>query len=163
MNKPTISMIAAIGKRRELGKDNKLLWSIPEDMTRFKHLTKNHVVIMGQKTYESVGKALPYRFNIILSNDPSFSPSDCRVVNSIEKALKVAVEQEKSEIFVIGGGQIYKQLMPYADKLYLTEIDASKEADTYFPKFANFKIREEIGSGTFQGIKYKFVEYKKNA
>lgn len=156
-------MIAAIGKNRGLGKNNKLLWSIPEDMTRFKHLTKNHVVIMGQKTYESIGKALPYRFNIILSDDTNFSPSDCRVVNSIEKALKVAVEQEKSEIFVIGGGQTYKQLIPYANKLYLTEIDAVADADTYFPEFSDFKIHKEVGSGIFQGIKYKFMEYKKNA
>lgn len=154
-------MIAAIGKKRELGKNNKLLWEIPEDMSRFKHLTKNHVVIMGQKTYESIGKALPYRFNIILSDDVNFSPSDCRVVTSIENALKVAGEQEKEEVFVIGGGQIYKLFLPHADKLYLTEIAATAKADTFFPDFSDFKVKVEVGSGEFGAIKYKFYEYEK--
>jgi len=163
MNKPTISMIAAIGKKRELGNKNGLLWSIPEDMARFKHLTKNHVVIMGQKTYESIGKALPFRFNIILSDDVNFGPSDCRVVNSIENALKVANEQEKDEVFVIGGGQIYNQFLPHADKLYLTQISATKKADTFFPDFSDFKVKTEMGSGEHEGIKYKFLELRRDA
>jgi dihydrofolate reductase len=163
MNKPVISMIAAIGKKRELGNKGQLLWSIPEDMSRFKHLTKNHVVIMGQKTYESIGKALPFRFNIILSDDIAFGPSDCRVVNSIENALKVASEQEKDEVFVIGGGQIYKQLIEHADKLYLTLIDATTKADTFFPDYSEFKVSTEVGSGVNNGMKYKFMELTRDA
>lgn len=158
MKQPEISIIAAIGKNRELGKDNKLLWSLPEDMARFKLLTKNHAVIMGQKTYESIGKALPERFNIVLSNDQNFHPSDSVVVGSIDEALRVAKENEEKEVFVIGGGQVYKQFMQYADRLYLTLIDAVAEADTYFPEFESFKITKQTGSGESGGVGYKFLE-----
>jgi len=164
MKKPIISMIACIGKNGELGKNNKLLWDIPEDMRRFKNLTVGHVVIMGQNTFESIGKALPSRINIILTRDEKFKPSDCKVCYSVGQAMEEANIAEKKEIFIIGGGQIYKQFAPFSDKLYLTVVDQGADADTFFPQYDDFKICNEDGGGqTASGIKYKFLELKRNA
>ena len=108
MNKPIISIIAAVAeKNRAIGKDNKLLWHIPEDLKHFKNLTAGHVVIMGQKTFESLGKPLPNRTNIIISNNSDFNPQNVIAARSIEESLKKAKQIEKEEIFICGGGAIY--------------------------------------------------------
>jgi dihydrofolate reductase len=164
MKDPKISIIAAIGENRELGKNNKLLWDIPEDMKRFRELTKGHVVIMGRKTYESIGHPLPKRINIIVTRDkkkflsshPELdSGSDSGqarmttgfVCQSLEEAIELAksltthysLPTTNDEIFIIGGGQIYEQGIKYADKLYLTIVEGKFVADTFFPGYSEFK------------------------
>jgi dihydrofolate reductase len=158
-----ISIIAIIGKNRELGKDNKLLWDVPEDMRRFKELTQGHAVIMGRKTYESIGKKLEGRNNIVITENKNYEAKGCTVVCSIKKAIEYAQEMDREEVFIIGGAQIYEQALPYADKLYLTVVDKEAEADTYFPDYSEFdKVIKEEKKETEDGIKYKFVELKRN-
>lgn len=161
MQNPKISIIAAIGKNRELGKDNRLLWNIPEDMQRFKKLTSNHAVIMGQKTFESIGKSLPNRTNIVLSRDPDFAPADCVIVDSIDQAIDEAKKVENNEIFFIGGGSVYEQALSLANKLYLTLIDDAQEADTFFPDYSTFAKKRKVGGGNSNGIKFEFWEMQK--
>lgn len=157
-----ISIIAAIGKNRELGRNNKLLWHIPEDLKRFKKITQGHPVIMGRKTYQSIGKVLPNRVNIIITRDKnlSISPSSY-VANSLEKAINIAQTKDSDEIFIIGGGQIYEQAMKYTDKLYLTIVEGEHEADTYFPDYSEFKKIVLIKKGESAWYKYTFLELEK--
>lgn len=162
MNKPKISIIAVIGKNRELGKNNKLLWRIPEDMKRFRELTMGHVVIMGRKTFESIGRPLPNRTNIIITHDSKFRFEEGIVCHSIEEALRQAqgkLTSQDEEIFVIGGGQVYEQAMPYASKLYLTLVGAeAKDADTFFPDYSEFKKVVSLQKGESGELKYTFFE-----
>lgn len=153
-----ISIIVAISKDGGIGKDNKLLWQIPEDLKRFRETTKGHAVIMGRKTFESIGKVLPGRTNIIITHNSSLRILDAIVVSSLEDALNKAKEVEKEEAFVIGGGQIYKQAISLADKLYLTIVNTVKEADTFFPDYSDFKKVTNKGGGEWQGYKYRFEE-----
>lgn len=157
-----ISIIAAIGKHRELGKANALLWNIPEDMRHFRELTTGHAVIMGQKTYESIGRPLPNRINIILSQDASFQAMGCVVCHSLDEAFGMAQEIEKKEVFVIGGGSIYAQTMTRADRLYLTLVEGEFEADVFFPEYAQFsKVVHERTSGD-DSYEYAFVVLEKD-
>lgn len=168
MDRPTISIIAAIGENRELGKDNKLLWHIPEDLKRFKELTLNHPVIMGRKTCESIGRALPRRVNIVVTRDKNYQMEGCLMVHSLEEAIELASDKPatayamagKKEIFIIGGGQIYQQAISIADKLYLTVIKGKYEADTFFPDYSRFKTI--ISQKTFEDNSYNctFLELK---
>jgi dihydrofolate reductase len=131
-----ISIIAAIGKNNEIGKKNALLWALPADMKHFRDLTRGHTVIMGQKTFESIGLPLPNRRNIALTQDNSFKPQGVEVAHSLEELEKLLKETGKpdEEVFIIGGGQIYKLFINKADKLYTTRVDAEfPDADTYFP------------------------------
>lgn len=153
-----ISLIAAIGKNRELGYKNDLVWKIPEDIEFFKRTTMGHSVVMGQRTYESIGHPLPKRKNIILSRDKGFKVEDCLVVGSVEEALMAAGE---GEIFIIGGGQVYSQTIGLADRLYLTMIDKDSKADTFFPPFDQFEQSQNLGSGEFKGVKYSFLIFKR--
>lgn len=134
-------MIVIVGKNREIGYKNKLLWDIPEDMAKFKKLTTEHVVVMGDKTFESIGKPLPNRINIIVTKDKNYKiPKGCFIAHSIEEAKTKAEELDnKGEFFIIGGGTIYKLFLPLADKLYITEVDDAPEADTFFPDYSDFK------------------------
>jgi len=129
----TISLIAAIGKNNELGKGNNLLWKMPADMEYFKKTTSGHPVIMGRKTFESIGKPLTNRQNIVITRDKTYIRDGVSVIHSLEEALEQS--RDKQEIFIIGGAEIYKQTMPIADKLYITHIEAEdKNADTFFPE-----------------------------
>lgn len=130
-----LSIIAAIGKNNELGKGNDLLWHMPEDMKHFRELTRGHSVIMGRKTFESLPNGpLPNRRNIIITRDKNYKKENTEVVNSIEEAISLFKNIDE-EVFIIGGGEIYKQAMEYADKLYITHIEArDKEATTFFPE-----------------------------
>ncbi len=152
MRKPTISIIAALGERtRVIGRDNGLLWKIQGDLPRFKVLTMGHPIIMGRKTYESIGKALPGRTNIIITRNPDFSALGGETAKSFKDALEVARQAVGSdEIFVIGGGQIYSEGLPFVDRLYLTLVDSDEPGDTYFPEYANdFEVvKKEEGSPT---------------
>ncbi len=156
-----INLIAAIGRSRELGKDNKLLWNIPEDMKRFKNLTTGHPVIMGRATFQSIGRPLPGRTNIIITRDKNFQAKRCEVVHSIEEGIELAKSKDKNEIFIIGGGQIYAQAIKYTDKLYLTIVEGKFDADTYFPDYTEFKTvinKEEKKDNKY---KYTFLELVK--
>lgn len=130
-----LSIIAAIGKKNELGKSNKLIWQLPDDLKRFKELTSGHPVIMGRKTFESIGRILPNRINIIITTNPNFIANGAIIVKSLTEAIAKATEDTDGEVFVIGGGMIYAEALPIADKLYLTHIDTEfPDADTFFPE-----------------------------
>lgn len=148
-----LSLIAIIGKNRELGKDNKLIWNIPSDLKRFRQITNGHPVIMGRKTYESIGHPLPVRQNIVISSNPSFSVEGVVLVRSFDEAIDVAKQSPGSEeIFVIGGGNVYAQAINRADRLYLTVVDAAAAADTFFPDYSRFSkvvFRKEQQSDGF--------------
>lgn len=158
MKKARVSAIAAItAKDRGLGKDNRLLWKIPEDMAHFKKTTLGHPVITGRKNFESMGRALPGRMNIIVTRDRTYRKENCVVVNSIEGAIEKARMLDNEEVFIIGGGEIYKAALPYTDRLYLTVIEGEREADVFFPDYAEFtkKISEE--KHEHDNIPYAFV------
>ena len=157
-----ISIICIIAKNRAIGYRNKLLYNIPEDMEHFRKITSGHTVIMGQKTYESIGRPLPERVNIVISNEPNFTATGCLVCHSIEETLKLAGGGKKQEIFIIGGGMVYKQFIDLADKLYLTVVDHEPEqADTFFPDYSQFTKVIKQEDHKYQGLKFKFVELTK--
>lgn len=171
-----VSMIAAIGKNNELGKDNTLLWDMPRDMQYFRDTTRGHTVIMGRKTFESIGFPLPNRQNIVVTRDMNYRPKGVDVVHSLEEGLRLAAleqgkhfeeKQEETEIFIIGGGELYRQGMHFAHKLYLTRIDGDFEgADTHFPDVGpEWKeiSRIEHGPDAENKFPHTFLIYKKTA
>jgi dihydrofolate reductase len=159
MNKPKISIISCVAKNRVIGKDNKLLFNLPEDLKHFKKITMGHPIIMGLNTFKSIGRPLPGRLNVILSPD-SINIEGCTVVNSIEDAIQVASKEDGIEIFFIGGGMVYKSAIELADRLYLTVVDAEPEADTFFPDYSDFNkiISEEMLETDKYKIKYVTLE-----
>ncbi len=164
MKKPTISIIAALGKdTRVIGSNGKIPWHIPEDFKRFKALTMGHVIIMGRKTYESIGKPLPGRINIIISRNPDFkAPTECIIAHSLTEALEVARKIEKDEIFIIGGQSVYEEALPLADKLYLTLVETKVGGDTFFPDYTSFtKIIKKIKNNPSNELSYTFIELEK--
>ena len=142
-----ISIIVAVGRNREIGFKNKLLWDLPEDMAHFKKITTGHVVILGDRTFESIGKPLPNRTSIVITLKTDYqAPDGCFVVHSIDEAIAKARELDpKGEVFVIGGATIYRLFLPHTEKLYITEVDDAPEADTFFPDYSEFSkiISEE--------------------
>ncbi|EGQ8098658.1 diacylglycerol kinase [Vibrio parahaemolyticus] len=130
-----ISMIAAMADNRVIGKDNQMPWHLPADFAWFKRCTMGKPVVMGRKTYDSIGRPLPGRLNIVISRDESLNIEGVTTVTSIEKALKAAGDVE--EVMIIGGGAIYASCLPMANKLYVTHIDAVVEGDTQFPDWGN--------------------------
>jgi dihydrofolate reductase len=128
----TFSLIAGIGRNNELGKDNQLLWKLPADMKHFRDTTSGHAVVMGRKTFESIGHALPNRRNIVITRDLNYTHEGVEVVHSIAEAIALFSESDE-EVFNIGGAEIYRLALPYTDKLYMTHIDADFDADTFFP------------------------------
>ena len=160
-----ISLIAAIGKNNELGKNNTLVWDMPTDLKYFRNKTKGHTVIMGRKTFESIGHPMPNRQNIVITRDKNYASSGIDVVHSLDEALKLAPKTEK-EIFIIGGTEIFKIAMNIADRLYITHIDAEdKEADTFFPEIIpvvwNEVSREEHKKDKSNPYDYTFSVYEK--
>jgi dihydrofolate reductase len=157
-------MIAALGKNRVIGKDNRLLWHIPDDLRRFKRLTMNHVVIMGRKTFESIllitRDPLPGRTKIVITRNWVYN--DALAAPSVQDALYMAHGTEYHEIFVIGGARVYEQILPEADRLYLTLIDDEKDGDVFFPAYEKVFTRivaEE--AHTWKGISYRWVDLEK--
>lgn len=135
-----VSIVVAIAQNNAIGKNNQLLWHLPKDLKHFKDITSGHTVIMGRKTYESVGKPLPNRRNIIITRQ-NIVIDGCEVVNSIEEALKLCTGE--TEVFIVGGAEIYKQAMALTDRIYLTIVHQEFDADTYFPE-----IKETIWKET---------------
>lgn len=156
-----ISMIASVGKNRELGIDNHLIWKIPRDMKFFRDTTMGHKVIMGRKTYESLPGYLPGREMIVL--DFNKVEGNVSTMYSVEEVLDNYLDSPE-EVFIIGGTSIYKQFIKYATRLYLTEIDESCHlADVYFPEFNKRNwSREVITSGEWENIKFTMCKYTKN-
>lgn len=166
MPKPSVALICAMTQERVIGKDNALPWKISEDLQRFKALTVGKPVIMGRKTYESLGKALPLRTNLVMTRQEDFKPSDSIVVSTLGEALQVANticrHSKAEEIMVIGGGEIYRQALPVADTVYATIIDDHCiKGDTFFPELGEDWY---MTSGDFHNgsPSYTFVTLKKD-
>ena len=152
-----VSIIAAVSENGVIGVDNKLPWYIPDDLKRFKKLTKGNVVIMGRKTYESIGKPLPDRLNIVITRNKSLTIPGCIVVNSIAQAIKKAGNDK--EIFIIGGGEIYNSGMTYAKRIYLTKVHQEVKGDTTFPEIDTGFGWSEISREEKEGFSYITYEY----
>ncbi|MDP3965702.1 MAG: dihydrofolate reductase [bacterium] len=172
MKKPLITAVVAIGRNRELGKNDKLLWHIPDDLKRFKRLTLGHPIIMGRKTFESIvghiGGPLPDRTNIVVTRQSDYIDLVGRygnqvvIVRSVEEGIEKAKTLDSAEIHIGGGAEVYKQAFPYIDKLYLTIIDDEKEADTFFPPYEHMftkKVFEE--SHEWNGLHYKWIDLER--
>jgi dihydrofolate reductase len=162
-----ISLIAAIGKNLALGKDGQLLWSIPEDLKRFKQLTDGHPVIMGRKTWESLPerfRPLPNRTNIVVSRDSSYEATGAVVATSLVEAFEKALSAfGAEEVFVIGGAQIYTEALPFATRLYLTAINEEKEGDVFFPEYKN-EFTKFISETThdWNGLEYTWTDLERD-
>ena len=130
-----ISMIAAMAHDRVIGLDNQMPWHLPADLAHFKRVTLGKPVLMGRKTFESIGRPLPGRRNLVISRNPDYRADGVEVIDSVEAALALLAGSDVAELMVIGGGHLYGQLLPRADRLYLTRIDLAVEGDTRFPAF----------------------------
>ena len=152
-----INIVAAVGKNLELGKDGGLIFDIPNDLKYFKKLTLGHTVVMGRRTYESIGKALSDRRNVVITSS-NIEDRNIIVMHNYEEVFELT-----GEIFIIGGESIYRLFLPYADNLYLTEVDASYDkADTFFPFFdKELYDKEIIGIEEENNLKYSYVRYRK--
>lgn len=138
-----ISLIAALAKNNVIGKENDLVWRLPDDFRRFKRLTSDHYILMGRKTFESLGTPLPNRTHIVITRNLDYKvPEGHYLFESVEKAFIFCQKMNVDHLYVIGGGEIYKQTLPIADELVLTEVDANPSGDTYFPVFdkKNWKV-----------------------
>ena len=157
------SIIAAVGQKNELGKQGGLCFNIPGDLKYFKKVTKGHTVVMGANTFFSLPKMLPGRKHLVLCNDGQKFPEEVTVFNSLEDLFKEYPLDSKEEIFVIGGGRIYAEFIKYADKMYLTEVNATDDdADTFFASFnKDLYTREVVGKGEDNDLTYDFVVYTK--
>lgn len=151
-----INIIVAMSKNRVIGDSNTLIWHLPEDLKRFRQLTTGNTIVMGRKTYESIGKPLPNRRSIIITRDPDYSVEGCEVVNSLEEALLLS----NSDCFIIGGGEIYRQVIDIADRIYLTLINKEFEGDTSFPELKDWV---EISYEDFDNddFEYSFIQYER--
>ncbi|WP_226530521.1 dihydrofolate reductase [Metabacillus niabensis] len=159
-----ISLIVAMDKYRLIGRDNQLPWHLPQDLAYFKKVTMNHKIIMGRKTFESIGRPLPGRENIIVTRDSTYSQEGCTILHSIDEILELSSRSDE-ELFVIGGAEIFKEILPVSDRLYITEIDDEFEGDTYFPDRKETewkKISVEKGTKDAKNpYDFEFVVYEK--
>lgn len=142
-HRPCLALIVAMSENGVIGHHNRLPWHLPADLRHFKRLTIGKPVIMGRKTYESIGKPLPERTNIIITHDNHFQATSCVVVNSIEAALKAATLTNSEEIFIIGGAALYKQMLPLIQRIYLTMIHHIFAGDAYFPELNSTEWEEK--------------------
>jgi dihydrofolate reductase len=172
MNNPKISLVAALSENGVIGKGNQLPWHISADLQHFKKITSGHPVIMGRKTYESMGRLLPNRTNIIITRDLDYSVEGAVIVHSLEQAIEeggkvlsikyqVSSIENKNEVFIIGGGQIFEQAISIADKLYLTLVHTKIEGDAFFPDYTEFIheiSRQEVEEN---GLHFTFLELER--
>lgn len=156
-----VSIIVAVAENNVIGKDNKLIWHLPADLKFFKSLTMGHHMIMGRKTFESIGKALPGRTSIVVTHQPSYHAEGCIVVNSIKEAF--AKISNDSEVFIIGGDAIFKQSLAFTSKIYFTRIHHSFEGDTFFPELNEneweLKERTDFAPDEKNEYPYSFCTY----
>ena len=167
-----VSLIVAMDKNRGIGKNNDLMWHLPNDMRFFKETTAHHLVVMGRKNYDSIPekyRPLPNRKNIILTRNSSFEAKDCDVFNSLGDALSAYANEAEKTIFIIGGGQIYTLALEegVVDEMFITHIDGDYDADTFFPEFDNSEWRKELlfrqeiddrHKNSFEVFRYTFVK-----
>ncbi len=158
-----LSLIAAVSKNNVLGKDNQLIWHLPADLRHFKNITSGHTIIMGRKTFDSIGKPLPNRRNIVVTRQRDFQPEGCEVFNNLQRAIDACIGEE--EAFIVGGAEIYKQSMDAADKIYLTRIDKLFEGDAFFPEFSLSEWRlskyERHHADEKNQYEYSFSEFER--
>lgn len=156
-----ISIIVACSENNVIGKDNGLIWRLSNDLKRFKALTTGHAIVMGRKTFESIGRPLPNRRNIILSKNLE-AMDGCEIMRSADEVLEFAKSTDE-ELFIIGGGQVYEQFLPFADKLYLTLVHTEAEGDTFFPALNRDEwtevARESFKADEKNEFDYEFVDY----
>ncbi len=139
-----ISLVVAVAENGVIGKDNQLLWKLSADLKRFKAITSNHYILLGRKTFESIGKPLPYRTSLIISRNYACDFENCYVFKTINEAIVFAAQQNQEEIFVIGGGEIYSQTLPLANRIHLTLVHTEIEGDTYFDyDESNWKVKHK--------------------
>jgi dihydrofolate reductase len=158
-----ISIVVAISENHVIGKDNKLLWHLPNDLKHFKEITTGHTVIMGRKTYDSVGKPLPNRRNIIITRQP-VTIAGCEVVNSIEAAIELCAGE--NEVFIVGGAEIYKQAIKLTDRIYLTIVHKNFDGDSFFPEI-NKNEWKEVSREDYEPdhknlLPYSFITLERN-
>ncbi len=160
-----VSAIVAVAKNNVMGKDNDIPWYLPADLKYFKATTLNRHIIMGRKTFQSIGRPLPKRTNIVITRQPFFIASGCLTSHSVEHALSLAHDNGEEEAFIIGGGQIYEMSMPYWDRLYLTEVDLEIDGDVFFPKINfdewNLKVNDLHEADEKNEHPYTFKIYEK--
>ena len=159
-----ISLIVAMASNRVIGHNNQMPWHLSADLKRFKKITLGSTIVMGRKTFESIGRPLPGRINIIISRTPSYKPEGCMVVNSVESALEAGC-QTAERIFVIGGSTLYESFLPVADTLFITQINKVFEGDTFFPKINDQQWalveREDIDDDPDVTFGYSFLKLEK--
>ena len=159
-----INIVVAKASNNVIGAKNDLIWHLPNDLKHFKSLTSGHPIIMGRKTYESLGRPLPNRTNIVVTRDQNWNAEGIEIVSSLSKAIEVA-KTIADDIYVIGGGNIYKQAMEFTDILYITEVHHEFDGDTYFPEIDNDEWeeveREDFKKDEEHPYAYSFVTYKK--
>ncbi len=157
-----ISLIAAIAQNNAIGLNNQLIWHLPTDLLFFKKTTLNCTIIMGRKTFDSIGKALPKRKNIIITSNLNFNAPGCLVVKNLQEAIAQA---DSEEVFIVGGASIYEQSMPIADKMYITHVHHTFEADTFFPeidaKLWNITSKEDHFKDEKHAYDFSIVTYEK--
>lgn len=163
MSSPRIALIAAVARNGAIGKDNALLWHLPEDLKFFKRTTLGCPVIMGRKTYDSIGRPLPGRRNIVITRQADWSASGVDTASSLTEALSLAADAPK--VFIIGGAQIYEQALPLVQDIVLTEVDADYDADAFFPAWdrSAFEETSRERHQTDTGLAYAFVTYQRTS
>ncbi len=161
MPRPLVVLVAAVARHGGIGHSGGLLVRLPDDLRRFKRLTLGHPVVMGRRTWDSIGRPLPGRQNIVVSRQPAWHAEGAVAAPSLDEALALAGDAEK--VFVIGGAEIYALAMPRADVLELTEIDAEPPADTFFPPWdrADFRQTARQSQATFEGLPFAFATYER--
>ena len=162
-HQPRISVIAALAKNGVIGIENRLPWRLPEDLAHFKALTLGHPILMGRKTFESLGRPLPGRTNVVITRNPAYCTAGCLVAASIPAALALCADAD--EVFFIGGAELYAQAIPLADRLYLTEVDIEATGDAWFPDYDRGAFREisrESHTGAKgDALRFDFVVYER--
>ena len=163
MSRPRLSLIAALAQNRVIGIENRLPWKLPEDLAHFKALTLGNPILMGRKTFESLGRPLPGRRNIVITRNADYQPTGCEVATSIPEAIALCEVAE--EIFFIGGAELYKQVLPLVDRLYLTEVQIEARGDAWFPEFdralfAEISRKSHIGEKG-DALPFDFVVYER--
>jgi dihydrofolate reductase len=162
MKAPRLSLIVAMARNRVIGINNTLPWHLPEDLKHFRNLTMGHHIIMGRKTYDSIGRPLPGRTTVIVTRDPGYAMAGCLVAHSLDEAVKLS--EGDDEAFFVGGTSLYEQALPLAERLYITEIQADYQGDAHFPEFDGAHWRETARQRqvTAAGLAYDFVTYERD-
>jgi dihydrofolate reductase len=160
-----LTLVVAMARNRAIGQGNKMPWHLPEDLKHFKALTSGHCLIMGRKTFDSIGKALPNRRTIVITRQSDWSQAGCERADSVETAIQLAKQDNSRKVFVVGGSQIYAQSLALADTVIATHIDIDVEADTFFPQLPpdQWRLTKEQKEIAATGTHYRICEYQRIA